>query len=244
MDSFTVDEVLNAVDSLETASSFLRRPDPYKWKWIAISLDHAFYGFCVSAVAIHDPINVLKGIDDEGHMFERPGQGWKKSKRIYVKDCRHAYRIKWEPCDPPAESFAAYEPFPSTNLVGFWTALARVQDHILWMARLSNTRALDLSDDQMRNIFWLHEFVRNEFVHFIPKTQTISIKSILTTSKDVINVIVFLVFNTCAINSFKEEIRERVRRSILQFGEYYEAQQSSTGDYQNCAHAGLERAET
>lgn len=233
LEQFTVDEVLNAVDSLETASSFLERSDAFKWKWIAIALDHALYSFCVTAVAIHEPFNVLKGTSDDGHMFERPGQGWRRSRRVKI-DGGPAYRIQWEPCDPPPESTEQLEPSEQSlgrhlngNLIGFWTALARAQDPILWMARLSNTRALQLSDDQMRGIVRLHDLVRNELVHFVPKTNTFRVKGFQEVSKDIINSIGFLVFRSFAVQSFKENIRSRVKTAIVRFGEYYEAQQKN-----------------
>ena len=229
-EQFTVDEVLNALDSLETASWFLDRADAYKWKWIAIALDHALYGFCVSAVAIHDPFNVLKETSDDGHMFERPGQGWRRSKRVKI-DGSPAYRIEWEPCDPPPESPEELEPpdqrinrLLKGDLIGFWTALARAQDSVLWMARMSNTRPLCLSDDQMRRIWRLHEFVRNELVHFVPKTNRFQVKGIQDVSKDIINAIGFLVFQSFAVHSFKQDIRDRTKRAIVKFADYYEAQ--------------------
>ena len=230
-DSFTVDEVLNAVDSLETASSFLDRADTFKWKWITIALDHALYGFCVSAVAIGDPFNVLSDTNDDGHMFERPGQGWRRSKRVKI-DGGPAYRIEWELCDPAPEPTEQLEPSElrlarllKGDLIGFWTALARAQDPALWMARMSNTRALQVSDDQMRGIVRLHNLVRNELVHFVPKTNTFRVKGIQEVSKDVINSIGFLVFQSFTVHAFKEDIRGRVRSAIVKFGDYYEAQQ-------------------
>ncbi len=234
--SFTVDEVLNAMDSLETASTFLSRRDLFKWKWIAIALDHALYSFCVSAVAMHEPFNVLRNkTSDDGHMFERPGQGGKQSKRVKIDDENPPYRIVWEPCDPPPEPPKDCEPAPQSiaerlegDLIGFWTALARAQDPVLWMSRMSNTCALELSDDQMRSIFRLHEFVRNELVHFVPKTNTFAVKGIQDASKDIINAISFLVFKSFAVHSFKQDILDRAKKAIVRFSEYYEAEQAES----------------
>lgn len=231
--SFTVDEVLNALDSLETASSFLSRQDSYKWKWIAIALDHALYGFCVSAVSMHDPFNVLKNkTSDNGHMFERSGQGWKRSKQVKIDEGKTPYRIVWESCDPPTEPLKDLDADPQTiaertegSLIGFWTALARAQDPVFWMSRMSNTCALELSDDQMRSIFRLHELVRNELVHFVPKTNIFIVKGIQNVSKDIINAISFLVFKSFAVHSFKQDIRDRAKKAIVKFAEYYEAEQ-------------------
>ncbi len=225
--NFTVDEVLNALDSLETAASFHGRPDALKWKWIAIALDHAFDGFCVAAVAMHEPISVLKGINDDGHMFERPGQGWVRSKTVKIKGTS-AYRIEWEPCDSPPEPQDNAAPLEDRlgqhlkgKTIGFWTALARVQDQVFWMARMSNTRALILSDDQMERIRRMHEWVRNELVHFLPGNKTLSVKDIQEVSKDVINAIEFLVFKSFAIRSIRCDVRDRTKNAIIKFANYY-----------------------
>ncbi len=234
--TFTIDEVLNALDSLETACSFLDRADAFKWKWIAIALDHALHSFCVSAVAMHDPVNVLRDkANDNGHMFERPGQGWRRSKMVRIDEGASPYRIVWEPCDPPPEppeylgsSAELTAQRLKGDLIGFWTALARVQDSVLWMSRMSNTCALALSDDQMRRIFRLHEFVRNELVHFVPKTNTFGVRGIQEVSKDIINSISFLVFKSFAVHSIKVDIRDRARKAIVRFAEYYEAEQAES----------------
>lgn len=233
--AFTIDELMNAVDSLETAASFLDRADPYKWKWIAIALHHAMYGFCISAIAHGDPFCVLtnpSGKDDDGHLCERGGdRRWRRSRRMPVCDTP-AYRICWEWTDPPLETQEEVEPFESRmnrldngKLIGFWTALARVQDPVLWMGRTSGAQPLCLSDEQVRRIAWLATKVRNELVHFVPKTNTIFIRGIQEASKDIINAIGFLVFQSKTIYALKEPIRDKVKASIVDFADYYEAQQ-------------------
>ncbi len=75
----------------------------------------------------------------------------------------------------------------------------------------------------MRGIVRLHKLVRNELVHFVPKTNTFRVKGIQEVSKDIINSIGFLVFQSFAVHSFKEDIRGKVRSAIVKFGDYYEA---------------------
>lgn len=230
--TFTIDEVLNALDSLETACLFLDRADKFKWKWIAIALDHALYGFCISAIAMHDPFNVWSGTNDNMYMFEQAGHGWMKSHKVMF-DEGPAYRIEWKPCIPPPEIPCDSDPIEQRfqrlldgDIIGFWSALARVQDSVLWMARMSHTQALHLTDEQMRRIIFLHNYVRNKIAHFMPKTYTFSVPKIQAASKDIINAIGELVFKSFAIYSSRvDDIRSRTKTAIIRFADYYEAQQ-------------------
>jgi hypothetical protein len=46
-----IDELENAIDSLETCAYFLEHfPNPYKWKWAILALHQATYGFAICAV--------------------------------------------------------------------------------------------------------------------------------------------------------------------------------------------------
>ena len=235
-DSFTVDELLNALDSFETAAAFLSRPDPYKWKWIAIALHHAISGFCIAAVAQRDPFCVLtnpSGKDDAPHFCQiGTDPRWRKSHRIFVGD-GPAYRIGWEYMPPLPEPDEEIEPYESRmarlqkgKLIGFWTALARAQDPVLWMNKISGAAPLQLSDEQIGRIVWLSNEVRNELVHFVPKTNTIRIRGIGEASRDIINAIGFLVFESKTIYSLREPIRDRVKTAIVKSAEHYEAQQA------------------
>lgn len=64
-------------------------------------------------------------------------------------------------------------------------------------------------------------------MHFVPKTNTFLVNGIQEVSKDIINAIGFLVFQSFAVHSFKGDIRERVKTAIVRFGNHYEAQQAA-----------------
>ena len=130
-----VNATTNAIDYLESAAQFLEREDDFKWKWIALAVYHALYGFCVVALEHSNPDWVLStrgGKDDEGAFCKHGNQTrWSKCKRRYIGRGKSAYRIEWVETDElPPEPSVPDDPFAWTKgkLIGFWTALARIQD--------------------------------------------------------------------------------------------------------------------
>ena len=81
-DYFHLSESENAIDSLETAASFLLRPDNLKWKWIAIALHHSLYSFAIACLENGNYDNVLsRGHREDDHVFSRKGDDpfWMRS---------------------------------------------------------------------------------------------------------------------------------------------------------------------
>lgn len=46
----SIDNIENAIDSLETALFLLSRSSDRKWKWISITIHHSLYSFCISYI--------------------------------------------------------------------------------------------------------------------------------------------------------------------------------------------------
>jgi hypothetical protein len=216
-----VDTVTNAIDSLETAVDFLSRNDEMKWKWVAFALHHSLYSFCVAALHNGSWTDVItSGKDDKGFYAKVGDGGWRRSKREYVNG-GPAYRIHWDSIsgDPPqAQPSARKKKRPDrpsqSKLIGFWTALARVQDGYLWMGRMVTTQPLLLSDDEIDNIAWLTNEVRNNLTHFVPKLHLIDIASIKATGSTVIDAIEFLALESYAVMYRSGDMRSRVERAI------------------------------
>jgi hypothetical protein len=198
---FYINGVENAIDSLETAVSFLDRNDNLKWKWIAISLHHSLYSFCVASLKNSNFTNVLSAIND-GNLYIKKGndERWKKSRKIMRKNCR-GYTIEWEYTneEPISKSTGKLNKEGENKLIGFWTALARVQDQTLWMGQLMCTKALVLTESEWQSIQWATEQVRNATVHFIPKYLAISIPSVKNASLDILRVIEFLALESYSV---------------------------------------------
>lgn len=202
-----IDEKENAIDSLETALQFLERNDNLKWKWIAFALHHSLYSFCVAALNMSNSDIVTKkwGNDNNIKISNLNSSTEKKSKKVpfFIKNYETpAYRIEWEnfseikkATTPKQNKKIKLEDY----LIGFWTALARAQDQVFWMGRLSCSKAVPISDDELESIYWLAEAVRNDLTHFVPKGYAIDIMSIINSSQVILDKIEFLAFQSNSI---------------------------------------------
>ena len=197
---FFVDVIENAIDSLETACSFLNRIDNLKWKWVAIALHHALYNYCIANLVNGNPENVIsQGRDEDKKRFFRSNEEspWKKS-GIVRRSNSGGYNIVWDITEemPPVL-------FSSSNsndqLIGFWSALARVQDAEYWMRRSVLMNALVLSEEEWQSIEWFSDHLRNGLVHFIPKSHAFSIEMTKLHCLNVLRVIDFLALEANGI---------------------------------------------
>lgn len=214
-----VDEKENAIDSLETIIQFLDRIDNLKWKWIVFALHHSLYCFCISALKRGNYYLVLdRGSKQDNKIYVQIGNEPKPKKSsikwFYIGTNKTpAYRIEGKEVDeiPPEHSKLRSK----NKLIGFWTALARVQDQYFWMGSMHGQSALKISDDELKKIFWLIEYVRNDLTHFVPKGYSIDILSIIDACKVVLDKIDYLVFQSYAITFYRynQEIN-RVRKTL------------------------------
>ncbi len=233
----TISVLENAIDSLETAAAQLVRLDNLKWKWVAITLHHALYTFCVAALTGSNYENVLG--DDSNCNWCKIGSSEKWNRLYQMKRPKSSgYLIEWKETDevPPVfnEKLAASDNNNSkrraTNrkkLIGFWTAFARIQDDVFWMKRFVHSRAVGISNTEWDNIEWLTNEVRNGCVHFIPKFLIIPIVDIQEACKDVVRIIEFLAFesNTILFNNHESQTK-RIAKAIEQFSNYRDSADS------------------
>ncbi|HOV99701.1 MAG TPA: hypothetical protein PK595_09065 [Bacteroidota bacterium] len=220
--SFYLTEVENAIDSLETAVAFLFRDDNLKWKWIGIALHHSLYSFCIACLVNGNYENVLSvGRDDDNNLFCLQGNDtkWMKSKRK-KRPKSGGYTIEWSYTDEDPTATSNPKPLKERkeNLIGFWTALARVQDQTYWMGRGVRTKALTLNEDEWQSIEWLTSQVRNGCVHFVPKALAVSIPSVKKASLATLRAIEFLALHSYAIVYMEhEESHKRIEDAIKVF---------------------------
>ena len=66
-ESLRLDELANALESLETCGYFIETlPEPFRWKWAIIALHQAIYGFAICAVRGTDSRSVLQPHKKDG----------------------------------------------------------------------------------------------------------------------------------------------------------------------------------
>lgn len=209
----------NAVDSLETAVSFLSRPDNLKWKWIAIALHHSLYSFSIACLENGNYRNaVSRGGNEDDHVYAKLGNDpyWMKS-TIQRRPSSAGYTIKWVQIagEPPSSPSVRRKP-KREELIGFWVALARVQDQHYWMGRLVITKALQLSEEQWQSIEWLTDEVRNGSMHFIPKGLAVSIDSVKKASLDIIRAIEHLaLYSRAVLFTHRDKSTSRVKKAVV-----------------------------
>lgn len=217
-----IDAVENAVDSLETTVSYFERNDNLKWKWIVFSLHHALYMFCTINLEGSNYQEVLSNgyNEDENSFFRRADEKWKKS-RIIKRNNSPGYTIQWEFIDgEPQSKTSGRQRKRKEKLIGFWTALARVQDEELWMARYIHSKAVSLSDEQWQSIEWLTENVKNQLTHFIPMGLSISLISLKKACFDVTNIIEQLAFHTGQVLYMDNGVEDRIKVSLNKLKSY------------------------
>lgn len=201
----SVTAILNATDSLETALASLGRDDDMKWKWVGFSLHHALYSFSVAALHNANWETVVSSGRDDQKVYSKQGDDpWYKCRKVRVPDTKNAYRLVWELIqgEPPSageqstdfdEASERMQRFSKAKLIGFWTALARVQDGHHWMNRYVNSRPLTLTDKEVQDIAWVTDHVRNRLMHFVPSMSLIGIESVRQTSLVALQAISFLI---------------------------------------------------
>ena len=225
-ESIYIDEKENAIDSLETALSFLDRKDNLKWKWVAFALHHSLYSFCIAALENGNYESVLVRGSEKYFCVKKGNEAWKKVSinPFYIgKFKTGAYRIGWETLTELRKTGSKGENINREKLIGFWTALARVQDGYYWMGRMGGVKPLKLNDEELKGIVWLTDAVRNDLMHLIPKGYSISSLDVISSSLIFINAIEHLALNSFSIlfleyeksvkriKSCIEEIRKRLK---------------------------------
>ena len=202
-ESIYVDEKENAIDSLETALSLLDRKDNLKWKWVAFALHHSLYSFSIAALENGNYESVLVKGSENSFCVKKGNEAWKKVSIIpfYIgKFKTSAYRINWKPLlEFPKTGSKKGGNINREKLIGFWTALARVQDGYFWMGRMGGVKPLKLNDEELKGIIWLTDAVRNDLMHLIPKGYSISSLDVISSSLIFINAIEHLALNSFSI---------------------------------------------
>lgn len=209
----------NAADSVRTALDFVGRDDDMRWKWLSFSVHHALYLYSVAALHNANPDTVASsGRRDDHKVYVQQGDEPRRVvKRVSVPNTRSAYRLTWEEVEaPPALDNGAGRTsdeertggVSTIKLIGFWTALARVQDGYYWMGRYHMQRPLVLSDEEMREIAWLTNNVRNRLTHYVPSTTPIDKASVKSGCLVCLKAIRFLISESNSFIFYKPEEKQ------------------------------------
>ncbi len=113
------------------------------------------------------------------HWYRQGNDPWQLIQKENIEGCNKAWRYS-EPVFESPQPFQKQEGSrispPDDYLLGFYDLLAMIQTPC-FMLRSVHSAVVSVSDSQMKLLEWLHEEIRNDFEHFIPKT-------LLTSSDD------------------------------------------------------------
>jgi hypothetical protein len=107
---------------------------------------------------------------------------WKEIHKEIVPTCTHAWRYSAPtPAFAPPAAGPTAPPAEEDHLLGFYDLLARIQADC-FMCHVFGACAATISDRELRDLEWLHEQVRNEFEHYVPRGYTVGVPALLNAS--------------------------------------------------------------
>jgi hypothetical protein len=112
----------------------------------------------------------VKRSKSRSYKYKRDYKPWQEIHKISIDACKKAWRFSQpEPCEKPQLDIKrSVDTRPKDYLIGFYDALAMIQTEC-FMNQYVNSRIFPVPDDDMKLLEWLHEEIRNEYEHFIPK---------------------------------------------------------------------------
>lgn len=111
------------------------------------------------------------------------GKPWQEVYKVPVEGCKKAWRFSQPaPCEKPHLNFDPYGNKKEKDyLIGFYDALAMIQTEC-FMNRYVHSKFFPLCNSDMKVFEWLHEEIRNEYEHFVPKIYLSPIKDLINGS--------------------------------------------------------------
>ena len=218
-----LDELENAIDSLEVAAFLLDRSTNLKWKWITISLHHSLYSYMIAALTGGNSACVKDWgkWQDDGIILENQSGIW-RSEILHHESHPNAYTIQWRKLQEKPKVECKVKQKEPKKIIGFWTALARVMDDHFFMRRYCIDRDCDLklSKDQWQSIIFATE-VRNSLVHFSPAVHAFDVESMKIACAELLEAIEFIAFLPLyIIYENRERGKDRVKSAIAKLREH------------------------
>ena len=169
-------------------------------------------------LAIVTPRNKRRN-KDRTIKFQLGTQPWQQVQRVDVTGCRKAWRFSdAAPCSPPAftsepRAKRGVQEMPDEMLVGFYELLAMIQADC-FMVHTSGAAAAEIRNEELRLLEWLHENVRNEYEHYIPKAYWIDTSDLLAASYLALRTTQWLLRDSRTIYGVSSTAHTRIARII------------------------------
>lgn len=121
--------------------------------------------------------------DKEKRMVFKVGNSpWRLIKKDNIENCRYAWRFsKPEVITDYSEKNVARDIEDRDYLIGFYDLLAMIQCDF-FMIYHTQAKTIVISDEELCDLEWLHQSIRNKYEHFVPSAYGAPINDLLFVS--------------------------------------------------------------
>ena len=167
-DSVDVDNVKLILDNINHINMELESEDPFYFR-VAREAHQ---------LLLRSMVEALRGSANEGisgrskskkmvSYYKIGDDPWKKIQKENIEGCEKAWRYS----DPKESEAPVIKSKDDKNefLKEFYELLAMIQTEC-WMSNFIRSNPVEVDDKEMAILEWLHEYIRNEYEHFMPKT--------------------------------------------------------------------------
>lgn len=190
------------------------------WKWIIIAAYHSLYMFCIDALHFGNPDDVTSSSKEDVFRYVKMGNDLPmKMEIVKYEGLEHAFQIKWkyvseEEFSTVLKNTSSNAKDEERNLISFWTALARIQDNVVFMKRFVFTKGITISLKEMQLLEYLY-YYRNEIMNFVPSTSLITVEEIKLWIIVALGIIKRIVMESKTIDFFFEDVKEKDVSNII-----------------------------
>jgi hypothetical protein len=148
-------------------------------------------------------------------------QPYYKIEKEIVKDCKHAWRFSSPIICPEPKYEKANKNFNDLYnfddyLKSFYELLAMIQTDC-FMIRYCYSKPVHVTDKEMKFLEWLHERIRNEYEHFIPKDYSVAKYDLKVVSLFCLEITNKLLYESGNVYDHPRGIKTNLLKAIRKF---------------------------
>jgi hypothetical protein len=150
--------------------------------------------------------------------YQQGDEPWREIHRVDVTGRKKAWRFSVPVAIGPPNLGLGRAEEPEDRLVGFYDVLAMIQTEC-FMGQFMHSKVVPVDDEEMATLEWLHESIRNEYEHFVPKHYAASVQELLAASDVCLRLAGDLLFrcgNVRLEHPLSDQLRELFERAVSQ----------------------------
>jgi hypothetical protein len=138
---------------------------------------------------------------------------WREIRREAAPEGGKAWRFSEPVAIAPPALDATRAEEPGEYLVGFYDALAMIETEC-FMTQVVHSRPVPVGPESMATLEWLHESVRNEYEHFVPKFYSAAVEELLQATEVCVRLSREVLFASGNVR-LEEAMRQRLERLFV-----------------------------